>query len=117
MISDFVAVPAFPGTLDLRPTLETVESVVGPYAVLLNRVGRAVTVDAEFTLHLQNAKANILDSAIPETLAFQECYGGQMKDHLYDYEMVAEEIQEMLHNIIDVALGTNETQDLAEPQS
>lgn len=101
-----MVVSAFPSGADFIPTLATVKSVVGPYAVLLNRVGRAVTLEAEFLFHLQKKNANIFDTAIPDVEAFRGPFEGRMKDNLYDYEMVVGEIQEMLRSRIDAAWGT-----------
>ncbi|RNE48867.1 ParA family protein [Corynebacterium alimapuense] len=105
-VSDFVIIPAFPSSADFHPTLATVESVAGSCAVLLNRIGRAVTLEAEFLLQLQKKNVNIFDTAIPDIRAFRDPLEGRMKDNLYDYEMVAGELQEMLRSKINVAWGT-----------
>ncbi|MGP6174262.1 hypothetical protein [Corynebacterium sp. A21] len=98
--------PAFPSGPDLIPTLATVESVVGPYAVLLNRIGRAITLEAEFLFHLKEKNANIFDTAIPDVETFRKAFEGRMKGNFHGYELVFEEIQEMFRSRIDVAWGT-----------
>lgn len=105
-VSDFVIIPAFPSSVDFQQTLATVESVAGSCAVLLNRIGRAVTLEAEFLLQLQKKNVNVFDTAIPDIKALWGPFEGRMKDSLYDFEMVAGELQEMLRSKINVAWGT-----------
>lgn len=105
-VSDFVVVPAFPSFPDLDPTLATIKSVVGPYAVLLNRIGQAITLEAEFLLHLKEKNASIFDTAIPDVKRFKQAFEGRMGGNFHGYELVFEEIQEMLRSRIDVAWAT-----------
>lgn len=105
-VSDFVVVPAFPSFPDLDPTLATIKSVVGPYAVLLNRIGRAITLEAEFLLHLKEKNASIFDTAIPDVKRFKKAFEGRMGGNFHGYELVFEEIQEMLRSRIDATWGT-----------
>ncbi|MBX8995243.1 ParA family protein [Corynebacterium testudinoris] len=105
-VSDFVVVSAFPSFPDLKPTLATVKSVVGPYAVLLNRIGRAITLEAEFLFHIKENNAIIFDTAIPDVETFKKAFEGRMGGNFHGYELVFEEIQEMLRSRIDVAWGT-----------
>ena len=115
-VSDFVVVSAFPSGPDLIPTLATVESVAGPYAVLLNRIGRAVTLEAEFLFHLKEKTANIFDTAIPNVEAFRGAFEKRMNDNFHGCELVVDEIQERIRNRINVALGaTHEPKSTTAP--
>lgn len=99
-ISDFVLVPFATSPVDYHPTIDTLRSLIAPYAVVMTEVDRRTRDEAQLRRRFQEDEVPVLETTIPYRAAFHRAHGTTPGGDLHGYMELARELRTMM-NLVD----------------